>query len=232
MEGERGAVVLVHGLFLSPRWMGPLARDLERAGFGPIWNLGYGRGPSLTTICARLGAELEANRAAYDGGRGWHGPIHGIGLSMGGLILRRLYADGFLPRHDAAHYVTLGTPHAGAARAAWGTATMPRLTRFVYGPTLIELVPGSPFLRDLPQLPLDRLTCVYSGRGNERGRSRVVPGDDDGVVEASSARVEGASEAFVPDVHHYWISLRRRIRQAAVDALLRGSAPASERQRG
>ena len=230
--GERGAVVLVHGLFLSPKWMWPLARDLKRAGFGPVWNLGYGRGPDLTTICARLGDELERKRAAHDGGRGWQGPVHGLGLSMGGLILRRLHADGFLPPHESAHYVTLGTPHAGAARAAWGTKAMPRLSRFVYGPTLIELVPGSPFLAGLPQLPLERLTCVYSGRGHERGRSRVVPGDDDGVVETSSARVDGAFEAYVPDVHHYWISLRRRTRRAAVDALLRGTARASQPQHG
>lgn len=224
--------MLVHGLFLSPKWMWPLARDLKRAGFGPVWNLGYGRGPDLTTICAKLGAELDRKRTEHHGGRGWHGPVHGLGLSMGGLILRRLHADGHLPPHPAAHYVTLGTPHAGAARAAWGTQALPRLSRFIYGPTLIELVPGSPFLQALPQLPLDRLTCVYSGRGHDRGRSRVVPGDDDGVVETSSARVDGAFTSYVPNIHHYWMSLRRPTRQAAVDALLEGVARAGEAQHG
>ena len=227
-DASGGAVVLVHGLFLSPKWMWPLARDLKRAGFGPIWNLGYGRGPDLSTICARLGEELRHKRAAHAPAA----PIHAVGLSMGGLILRRLHADGALPAHPAAHYVTLGTPHAGAARAAWGVRRFPRLTRVVYGPTLQELVPGSPFLTDLPQLPIDQLSCVYSGAGTPQGRSRVVPGDDDGVVEVASACVEGATSVLVPAVHHYWISLRRASRAATVQALQAGVARAASARHG
>ena len=221
------AVVLVHGMFLSPKWMWPLARDLKRAGYGPIWNLGYGRGPNLTTICAKLGAELEELRAGHNKGKGFDGPVHGVGMSMGGLILRRLYADGHFPDRDDSHFVTLGTPHHGAARAAWGCTARPRYARFVYGPTVFELMPDSDFITNLPQLPLDKLSCVYSGRGDDIGRTKLLPGDDDGTVETSSTCVPGSEPVFVPDVHHYWLSINPRTRKAAVDALIRATgAPA------
>lgn len=222
----RGAVVLIHGILISPKWMWPLARDLKRAGFGPVWNLGFGRGPDLTTISRRLGEELQRAASAHDG------PIHALGLSMGGLLLRRMHANGALPAHPQAHYVTLGTPHAGAARAAWGVRRFPRLTRVVYGPTLRELVPGSPFLEALPQLPVQQLTSVYAGTGTDEGRSSLLPGDDDGVVETQSAHVDGAHNVLIQGVHHYVLSFRRASRAAAVQALEAGVARAADAAQG
>jgi hypothetical protein len=219
-EHELGAVLLLHGLALSPRWMILIARDLRKAGFGSILNLGYRRGPDLAQISADLGAKLP--QRLPEGVLAGKIPLHCIALSMGGLIMRQLLADGALPAHPGARYVTLGTPHAGARKAIWARKRIPRASRLFLGPCLTDIEPGSAFLTQLQLPPLDRTLTIYSGTGTSRGRSRVLDQDNDGTIEVSSACLPGAQQLFLPDIHHWWISFVPQVRAAAVEFLLNG----------
>jgi len=210
-----GGVLLLHGLLLSPIWMRGLAKQLAAAGFDPVMNLGYGRADSLRTIQNRLKKRHGARLAAA----GELGPVHGVGLSMGGLLLRGLLADGTLPSHPDAYYVTLGTPHHGVWKAQWGISRFGRLATTVYGGVLRDITPESPTIAQLPHLPPDRSLSLCSGTGTEKGRMARIPGDNDGVIATAETTIPDAEQRLIPHHHHYFLSLRQPFRDATVEWL-------------
>ncbi len=223
--GPAGAgVLLLHGIGLHPLLLSLLARDLRRAGFAPVLNWRYPRrSPGIAAVAAGLAARLARHFP--------EGPprLHGVGHSMGGLILRRLLADGALP--PGGRLVTLGTPHRGARKA--GVFGNRRLYRLLFAGAGQDLRPGSPFLRSLPPEPPGPALAVAGVRGNGRGWSRHVPGDDDGVVGLDETLWPGARTLVVPRVLHSLLPLSPRVRRAVV-AFLRedgvGAGPGSEGQ--
>ncbi|GIX35419.1 MAG: hypothetical protein KatS3mg126_1198 [Lysobacteraceae bacterium] len=104
----RGAVVLVHGLYLRGPAMWPLARRLRRAGF-VCEILDHG---SVGTEPARTLGRL----AARAGRLARHGPVHLLGHSLGGLLALALaqreggWGEGRI--------LCLGAPIQGSAAAA------------------------------------------------------------------------------------------------------------------
>ncbi len=208
-EGRKvQGVLLLHGLALSPWWMRWIGRDLERIGCGPVLNWGYRRGPDLDSACRALSERLRTEFPE-------EAPLLDVvALSTGGLIARRLLVDGALA--PGGRLVTLGTPQRGAAKAAFAVRRLGRAASWIYGANIRDLEPGSAFLDALPPPPAEQMLVIYAGTGKERGKSRLVPGDNDGTVEVSSARVAGAREVFIPHLRHWWLSFSPRVRAAIV----------------
>ncbi len=103
---SRGTVILLHGFAGLPILSRPQARMLRRAGF-ETREVGYDSwGKSLSQICDRLVPRIAriAERS--------EGPVHFVGHSMGGLVIRALLSV-WRPHH-LGHVVMLGTPNAGS----------------------------------------------------------------------------------------------------------------------
>ncbi|MET0360715.1 MAG: alpha/beta fold hydrolase [Sphingobium sp.] len=109
-EGGRSpqGVVLLHGFGGLPIQTALLAARLRRAGFAvlnpfyPSWQA------SLPEIVDRLQPRIARFAAQFD-------TIHGVGHSMGGLVLRAAFARD--RPTNLGHVVTLGTPHGGSELA-------------------------------------------------------------------------------------------------------------------
>ena len=182
-------VVLLHGLARGPLSMGPLARALRRAGYDVI-NLGY---PSRRQDLAGLAGLVRARLAERAPAPGRSATLHGVGHSLGGLVLLAALLDP-PPPWQARRLVTLGSPHRGASVAArllgWRAAQ-----RF-FGPVLADLAPASAARRRAlaaGKMPLE--VGVIAGAGRPRPLAPAVMLDwrralmrtTDGTVELRSA---------------------------------------------
>lgn len=206
-------VLLLHGIGLLPLWNALLARDLRRAGHRPVLNWGYPRrSAGIAEVADGIASRL---RARFPGGVP---PLHLVGHSMGGLVLRKLAADGVVPA--GGRLITIGSPHRGARKAElFGDLW---LYRKLFGGAGQDLRPGSAFLRSLPSRAPAGTATVVSGTGR-RGLSLLLPGDSDGVVEVESQRLDGAEECWVPHVFHTLQPVSPRVRRRVL-ALLAGPA--------
>lgn len=103
-------VLLLHGLMTAPPVMSVLGRRLARQGF-VVHYFGYRslRRPMAHHV-ARLAAWQAEWQAQY-GGERWHG----VGHSLGGLLVRAFAAA--YPDRLNGRCLTLGTPHQGSALA-------------------------------------------------------------------------------------------------------------------
>lgn len=101
---ENATVLLVHGLYMNRLWLVPLAWQLHARG----WRVELFAYPSLLEPPAAAARRLARRLRPAD-------LRHAVGHSLGGLVLRHLYAQ--VPELPPGRVVTLGTPHAGSAAA-------------------------------------------------------------------------------------------------------------------
>jgi pimeloyl-ACP methyl ester carboxylesterase len=186
-------VVLVHGLWVPPLVMTPLAARLQSAGFRPRL-FGYaGRERPLEAHAERLARTARGI-----------GPAHFVGHSLGGLVVLET-----LLRHRetaAANVVLLGTPARGnlagrrLARLGWGRwflgASEPlwregRAARWTR-PEPLGVIAGT--------LPL--------GLGRLFG---ALPGPNDGVVRLEETEIEGLRERVALHVSHSAMLVSARV---------------------
>ena len=230
MEGapESETVVLLHGLARGPLSMWLLAHALGRAGYDVI-NLGY---PSRRQDLAGLTALVRARLATRAPAPGRSATLHGVGHSLGGLVLLAALRDP-PPPWQARRLVTLGSPHRGASIAArlmgWRAAQ-----RF-FGPVLADLAPASVARRRAlaaGRAPLE--VGVIAGAGSRRplapavllDRRRALMRTTDGTVELRSAL--GApwlfprTDRLVVDVSHWFLPASPAVIRATTAFLARG----------
>lgn len=127
-----------------------------------------------------------------------------VGHSLGGIVVRALDAsDRGTPAMR--RLVTLGSPHNGATIARFLAEY--RLPRVVFGPALSELGRLS-----LPPVPRQvEIGCVVGATGNRFGFLPLLGGDNDGVVLAEEASLEGCSARIEVPVLHAFMPFSKRI---------------------
>jgi pimeloyl-ACP methyl ester carboxylesterase len=192
-DGPR-LVVLQHGFFRTAWSLWKLERALEDHGY-EVLNRSY---PSRAATIEEHARQLERDLRAHLRARAvppravWF-----VGHSMGGLVIRC-----YLGRPDAVAadgVVFLGTPQRGAIAAVHHRESW--LGRLVTGSRAgRQLVPGDAFYASLAPLRAPAGT-VIGGRGDARGASALIPGDDDGRVGVDEARLEGAPAVLVRAGH-------------------------------
>jgi triacylglycerol lipase len=153
-------MLLVHGFLATPRVVGWLAARLGRLGY-------CAHGVDLGGLFGRFNARpveelarVVAERVEQLARDHRCERIDLVGHSEGGLI-GRYYVQKLDGAPRVRHLVTLGTPHHGTRWARSG-----RLVRHVL-PSLQQMAPGSPLLRDLADdsFPASvQLTSIYSQR--------------------------------------------------------------------
>ena len=180
------AIVLVPGLFLSGWSMGALRARLAACGFEP-------KAFSYHTVRAGLReSAAELARFLYSVP---HPVVHFVGHSLGGLLIRHLFA--LYPEQRPGRVVTLGTPHQGSY-VARKLARLPALRAVLALPSQDGLSGNA------PAWPAARELGVIAG-ALPFGVGRLVTGlptPNDGTVGLEETRLPGMSAHIAVPVTH------------------------------
>ncbi len=207
-------VIVLHGLGEGRRSMRPLVEFLRHTIDATVLSFGYAsagagledHGRSLAAVVAHLPADA---------------PVSFVGHSLGNLVVRRwmgLAAAADLARVD--RVVMLGPPNQGSELAR-RVARIDLLASLSHGAAR-ELVLD--WQRVAPQLavPSCPFGIVAGGKGDERGYSSVLSGDDDAVVRVDETRLDGADDFLLLPVHHAAMMQHPAVQRATASFLETG----------
>ena len=187
----REQVVVIHGLGRSRVAMWPLARRIEAAGY-EVHLVGYDSlGTTVDEALAEVSAQVDACCAASTT------PVHFVGHSLGGLLIRAYLADHAVP--GLGRVVMLGTPNQGTPvvdrnRDAWWMQ--------LAGPLANALGTGPDgFAQALPSPTYPVGVIAGEVSGGPGGAVRLTE-PNDGLVPVASTRLEGMQDFVVLDVGH------------------------------
>ena len=187
-DSARPTVVLVHGLWLPSWTMAWLAHRLRQAGFATA-TFPY---PTVSRSLAENAAALAAFVSPYAA----RGPVHYVGYSLGGVVLRALCAAHPFPADT--RVVTLGSPHQGSAAARrLGCAG---IGRRLLGRSIGDICAGLP-----ATWPPASGTWATIAGSLEVGLGRAIARLDtpnDGTVAESEARLPWAADHVLLSVTH------------------------------
>lgn len=210
----REAVVVLHGVAISPRFTARLARIVAEAGYA-VHNLGY---PSRTVPLAELGprwlaakiAELGLERAPR---------LHFVTHSMGGLMVR-----GYLAAHRPANLgrvVTIVPPHHGSA-VSDRLRSIPLVWRII-GRNLGALgTKPDAYWRTLPPRADFELGVIAGSFALNPLGALFLERPNDGTVAEWSTRLDGMADHITLPSNHTLILFRRRTAAQAVAFLRTG----------
>lgn len=207
----RPQVVLLHGLARSPVHMAPLAQALREAGY-EVHNIGY---PSTRLGIGELTPLIQAEiDKRVDPGR----PVHYIGYSMGGIMVRAL-----LKHHrpeNLSRVVQLAAPNGGSEVADvledfW-------LYEAIFGPAGKELVTDSALLDNLLGTVNYELGVVAGDVSIDPVSSAIIIGPDDGKVSVESTRVPGMQDHIVVPASHTFFPANDEVHRQTLHFLAHG----------
>jgi len=200
-------VVLIHGLWMRPLAMAPMARRLSRCGFTP-YRFGYRtRHATITDHAAALDDWL-AERFVPGQELGL------VGHSLGGLVLRGL-ADRNPDWFGGARTLMLGTPNQGADGAAFLLNW--REGRWWLGVAGREVATRAP--AQLPVPPGD--VGVVAGTRWRWWTRWLLDGPNDGMVRVAETCLAGAEVITLP-LGHMGLMFRQPVVKATAHFLQTG----------
>lgn len=205
-------VVILHGIARSSSHMKPLAEKLEKEGYDVI-NLDYPStkyklGELTTRINKDLTEKLTENK-----------PVHFIGYSMGGLLVRTILA-----KHRSAklgRVIQLAPPNHGSEVADFLKNDW--LYKTIYGPAGQEL--GTEDIQKLQPLlgNVDYELGVIAGNSTiDPISSYIIGGDDDGKVSIASTKVEGMKDHVVVSASHTFFPSNEDVQKQTIYFLKNG----------
>jgi len=191
----RGPVVIVlHGLGEGRRSMRPLVDYLRRNLDATVLSFGYASTSAGIEDHGRALAAVVAGLPAADG-------VSFVGHSLGNIVVRRWM--GLAQGDDLARVrrmVMLGPPNQGSELART-VAKIGPLASFSNGAARELVLDWQRVSRDLAVPPCP-FGIVAGGKGDDRGYSLLLAGDDDAVVRVDETRLPGAGDFLILPVHH------------------------------
>ncbi|MBT4866816.1 MAG: alpha/beta fold hydrolase [Planctomycetaceae bacterium] len=206
LEPMTGKVVmLVHGIIRSSKSFNTMAVRLKKDGYTVV-GFDY---PSTRTDIRDSAEYLRSVIESLDKVNEINFVVH----SMGGIVVRT-----YLDKHNDKRInrmVMMGVPNGGANMA--DRMRKNSLYRLIYGPAGQQL--GSDPEGLIAKLPTPKFefAIIAGGRNTLTGYNPLVPGDDDGTVSVTSARLPGATDfLLVPCMHTFMMN-----HEAVIDSTLR-----------
>lgn len=215
------AVIVLHGLGEGRSSMRPLVQHLRSRLAATVLSFGYAspkagideHGRSLASVVAGL---PQADRISF------------VGHSLGNLVVRRWMS--LAPAADLSRVhrmVMLGAPNQGSdlARMASRIWVLAALSNGAARDLVIDWAKVSPRLA-VPPCPFG---IVAGGKGDDRGYSTLLEGDDDAVVRVAETRLDGADDFLLVPVSHAAMMKHAAVQEATVSFLENGRFTADNR---
>jgi hypothetical protein len=174
--------------------MRPLVEYLRQNLDATVLSFGYASTNAGIEDHGRALAAVVAGLPTADG-------VSFVGHSLGNLVVRRWMAlaeDDDLSR--ARRMVMLGPPNQGSELART-VAKIGPLASLSNGAARDLVLDWPRVSRDLAVPPCP-FGIVAGGKGDDRGYSRLLAGDDDAVVRVDETRLPGADDFLLLPVHH------------------------------
>lgn len=200
-------VLLLHGIHMHAWTMLPFARLLSEHGFNTQVFGYYSIMQNLNDHSQALAKRVQQHYQTTDA------PLHLVGHSLGGLVLRRFAHD--FPDWVRGKIVTLGTPHQGSQTAHLLKRFMPFTLGFAYRNALDGNVP-----------PLPENICLGSIAGcKSLGLGQVFHLDNgnDGTVTIAETRLAGMRDHIILPVSHTGMLLDKACATQTAHFLKHGS---------
>lgn len=191
MSGK--AVILVHGIVRSSKSFEAIAEKLKKEGYTTV-GFDY---PSTRTDIEDSAEYLHSVMQSLEGVEEINFVVH----SMGGLVVRT-----YLDKHQdkrIKRMVMMGVPNRGANLA--DRLRKNSLYRLIYGPAGQQLGSDPEGLIAKLPTPEFEFAIIAGGRNNLSGYNPLVPGDDDGTVSVTSARLDGAADFLLVNCLHSFL---------------------------
>jgi triacylglycerol lipase len=191
---EPECVILLHGLFRTPRSLGQMEDSLAGAGY-LIVNDGYPSRQAQIDVLAELAIAPAVDRCRERGA----GRISFVTHSLGGILVRYYLSTNELV--ELGRVVMLAPPNHGSELVD-SMINIPGFT-LLYGPAVKQL--GTDGISVPLQLRgADYEVGIITGR-TAGPLSGMLPGEDDGTVTVESARLDGMTDFLVLDSGHTFV---------------------------
>jgi pimeloyl-ACP methyl ester carboxylesterase len=223
------AVVVLHGLVRSRSSMKGLCRYLRQQGGYEVFNVGY---PSTRDGIAEHARCLRHVLRNLDGIE----EINFVAHSMGNIVVRHYLGDlarqepwkqsagaAAADRRAAARFhrfVMLGPPNQGALLASMFADNV--VFKQIMGESGQQLGRDWPDLEKRLATPTFDFGVIAGGKGDQKGYSPLLPGDNDGTVTVESTKLAGARDFAVFPVLHSFIMDDDQVRQCVLRFLQQG----------
>ena len=218
------AVFVLHGLGESRQSMLPLVKHLRTGLDATVMTFGYASPRAGLAAHASSLAQVLAGLPQVTG-------VSFVGHSMGNLVVRRWL--GMADSGDTnrlRRMVMLGPPNQGSdlARLAAGNSLLAALAAGAGR----ELVLHWDTIASQLQTPDFEYGIIAGGKGDDRGYTVLLEGDDDAVVRVAETRLDGADDFLVLPVRHSRMMRHPEVQAATLQFLREGHFNTSRRTEG
>ena len=211
-------VIVLHGLGEGRRSMRPLVEYLRKTIDATVLSFGYASTSAGIDDHGRSLAAVIKHLPAADS-------ISFVGHSMGNLVVRRWM--GLATEDDLARVrrmVMLGPPNQGSELARM-VAKISVLAALSNGAARELVLDWNRISQNLA-VPPCAFGIVAGGKGDDRGYSSFLAGDDDAVVRVEETRLPGSHDFLLLPVRHAAMMKNPGVQQATATFLNTGRFPA------
>ncbi|HSV97247.1 MAG TPA: alpha/beta fold hydrolase [Spirochaetota bacterium] len=193
-------VILLHGIFRSPRSMAKIETALAKRGYRVI-NFGY---PSTRESIEDIAELLHQTVQQLPPERG---RLHFVTHSLGGIVVRYYLAHYACP--NPGRVVMIAPPNRGSTLASYLGKWMPYRWAFGRAGQQVAGAPDSyPLL--LPP-PRAEFGVIAGGLGSEVGINPFIPGDNDGTVKVEETKLPGMKDFILLKGQHSTLLAQRAV---------------------
>ena len=204
-------VIVLHGIFRTSSHMQKIAMHLESEGFDVI-NLDY---PStdypLEDLIEIIHQDIQKHIVEDK-------PIHFVGYSMGGLLLRGLLEK--YPPQNLGRVVQLAPPNKGSEVADFLKSNW--LYKKLYGPAGQQLTTDQTEILHLLGHVHYELGVVSGSRSLDPICSLLIKGQSDGKVSIESTKIEGMKDHIIVKGTHTFFPRNKEVQRQAAHFLKYG----------